>query len=155
MKSPIPLLLSRIKLWFEPPQFPSDDGKTRRAAVLHQLALFHVFGIAASASLLVPFLVVHRLENAAILLVPTQNGSVYAIGPQGQVRWSGALNAGSDLREPNVFTTPGSAFSLAYLGSSLGKLYAVIVDGRLDAAAPWPRAFHDPANTSSAAAPQP
>jgi len=91
----------------------------------------------------------------AVLLVPTQNGSVYAIGAQGQVVWSGALNAGSDLREPNVFTPPGSALSLAYLGSSLGKLYAVIVDGRLDAAAPWPRAFHDPANTSSAATPLP
>ena len=33
-----------------------------------------------------------------------------------------------------------------------GKLHAVIVDGALDAAAPWPKAFHDPRNTNRAGA---
>ena len=31
-----------------------------------------------------------------------------------------------------------------------GKLYAVVVDGQLDVTAPWPKAFHDPRNTSNA-----
>jgi len=31
----------------------------------------------------------------------------------------------------------------------------VILDGRLDPAAPWPKAFHDPQNTGNAATPLP
>lgn len=91
----------------------------------------------------------------ALLVVPTQNGMVYAIDAQGRVLWSGSLTAGTELREANVRAIPGSPFSLAYFGSSIGRLYAVVVDGHLDASAPWPKAYHDPANTSNAAAPLP
>jgi hypothetical protein len=44
--------------------------------------------------------------------------------------------------------------STAYVASSSGKLFAVIVDGELDGSSPWPKAFHDPRNTNRAG-PQP
>ena len=44
--------------------------------------------------------------------------------------------------------------STAYVASASGKLFAVVVDGQLDASAPWPKAFHDPKNTNRAG-PQP
>ncbi len=47
-----------------------------------------------------------------------------------------------------------NVISTAYIASSSGKLFAVIVDGQLDSAAPWPKAFHDPRNTNRAG-PQP
>jgi hypothetical protein len=42
--------------------------------------------------------------------------------------------------------------SVLYLAGQDGVLHAVIVDGRLDPAAPWPKVFHDPRNTSRAGA---
>jgi hypothetical protein len=44
--------------------------------------------------------------------------------------------------------------SYAYFASGNGRLYSVVVDGQLDASAPWPKAFHDPKNTNRAG-PQP
>jgi hypothetical protein len=45
--------------------------------------------------------------------------------------------------------------STAYFGCADGNLYAVIVDGRLDTTAPWPKSHHDTRNTGNAAAPLP
>jgi len=64
----------------------------------------------------------------------------------------------TQLRAGNLFTPPsqpaGSTVSYAYFSSGNGRLFAVIVDGQLDATAPWPKAFHDPRNTNHAG-PQP
>ncbi len=91
----------------------------------------------------------------AALLVPA-GGKIFALHGDGSQVWSGALDSGT-LRAANLYTPPGqtgTVMSTAYLTSSSGKLFAVIVDGQLDAAAPWPKAFHDPRNTNRAG-PQP
>jgi outer membrane protein assembly factor BamB len=91
----------------------------------------------------------------AELLVPA-GGKLFALGSDGSKIWSGTLDSGS-VRAANIFTPPGQTsniMSTAYLASSSGKLFAVIVDGELDASAPWPKAFHDPRNTNRAG-PQP
>jgi outer membrane protein assembly factor BamB len=89
------------------------------------------------------------------LLVPAA-GKLFALRSDGADVWSATLDTGS-LRPANIFTPPGqtaNVMSTAYLASSSGKLFAVIVDGELDASAPWPKAFHDPRNTNRAG-PQP
>jgi hypothetical protein len=86
-------------------------------------------------------------------VVPTKAGSIYAISDSGSVVWSGNLE-GAELRAANIHSLPGAGLSTAYFSSANGKLYAVIVDGRLDASAPWPKAFHDARNTNRAGAPQ-
>ena len=42
-----------------------------------------------------------------------------------------------------------------YAGSQDGKLYAIVVDGPPDMAAPWPKAHRDLANTANASSPLP
>ena len=64
--------------------------------------------------------------------------------------WSKKL-AAQALQTPNLWTEPGAKTSTAYLAGADGNLYAVLVDGALDTSAPWPKAFHDPQNTSNAA----
>jgi outer membrane protein assembly factor BamB len=93
---------------------------------------------------------------SATLLVPTAGGKVYAFRDDGTPVWSHELDA-TALRAPNIHTPSGQTtpvMSTAYFAASNGRLYAVIVDGQLDAAAPWPKAFHDPRNTNRAG-PQP
>jgi outer membrane protein assembly factor BamB len=86
------------------------------------------------------------------LLVPTSTGRLYAVKvSDGTIAWSVKLSGtGQALQPANIFTAPGASTSTAYIGGADGKLYAVIVDGHLDTAAPWPKAFHDPRNTSNA-----
>jgi hypothetical protein len=91
------------------------------------------------------------------LLVPTAGGRLFALDGDGSEVWSATLDGGKALRAANLHTPPGqtaSVTSTAYLASSSGKLFAVVVDGALDASAPWPKAFHDRRNTSRAG-PQP
>ena len=89
------------------------------------------------------------------LLVPTAAGTIHALAADGTVLWGGALTPGQALRAGNVHTPAGAAFGTAYFGSADGRLYAVAVEGRLDEAAPWPKAHHDSRNTSNAASPLP
>jgi hypothetical protein len=89
------------------------------------------------------------------LLVPTAAGTIHALAADGTVLWGGALTPGQALRAGNLHTPAGAAFGTAYFGSADGKLYAVAVEGRLDEAAPWPKAHHDSRNTSNAASPLP
>jgi hypothetical protein len=91
----------------------------------------------------------------AALLVPTTAGTIHAIDGGGAEVWSATLSAGLALREGNIHEVQGSGISTAYFGCSDGTLYAVIVDGRLDVAAPWPKSHHDTRNTGNAAAPLP
>jgi hypothetical protein len=88
-------------------------------------------------------------------MVPTKAGRVYAIRGDGSTAWFGDLE-GTELRAGNIYTPPsqqqGSVMSTAYFSGANGKLYAIIVDGALDASAPWPKAFHDPRNTNRAGA---
>jgi outer membrane protein assembly factor BamB len=93
----------------------------------------------------------------AELLVPTFGGKLHALrAADGSEVWSAQLTGGpADLRAGNVYTPPGSTLSLGYFPSANGKLYAVVLDGRLDTAAPWPKAFHDTRNTGNAASPLP
>jgi outer membrane protein assembly factor BamB len=84
-------------------------------------------------------------------LVATADGKVHAVGDSGAILWSGPLTGGTALGAGNLHTPPGSELSTAYFGGADGKLYAVIVDGALDTAAPWPKAWHDSRNTSRAA----
>jgi outer membrane protein assembly factor BamB len=90
----------------------------------------------------------------AALLVPTAAGTLHAVTASGTVAWSGVLSA-QPLRAGNIWGPPGQAFPTAYFGSADGKLYAVVSDGHLDTAAPWPKAHHDVRNTSNAAFPHP
>ncbi|HET8541174.1 MAG TPA: PQQ-binding-like beta-propeller repeat protein [Anaeromyxobacter sp.] len=95
--------------------------------------------------------------GGAAIVVPTAGGKLFALRDDGSEVWSTTLDAAKALRAPNIFTTPGqtsNVISTAYVASSSGKLFAVIVDGQLDTAAPWPKAFHDPRNTNHAG-PQP
>lgn len=96
--------------------------------------------------------------TTAPFLVPTNAGKVFALGDDGQTRWEGTLPAATQLRAGNIHTPAGqpagSTMSTAYFTSGNGRLYAVVVDGQLDASAPWPKAFHDPRNTNRAG-PQP
>lgn len=86
-------------------------------------------------------------------LVATADGVVHALDDDGEVLWHGPLTAGMALGAGNLHTPPGGAFSTAYFGGADGKLHAVVVEGRLDTTAPWPKAWHDARNTSRAAAP--
>jgi hypothetical protein len=96
------------------------------------------------------------LANGAVrqLLVPTSAGTLHLVAEDGTVLWSTALTSGQALRAGNVSAGAGP-FNTAYLGSADGKVYAVVVEGALDAAAPWPRAHHDVRNTGNAAGPLP
>jgi hypothetical protein len=91
-----------------------------------------------------------------VLIVPTQGGRIYAVRSDGSVGWFGQLDA-TGLRAVNIHppnSQNGSILSTAVVVGEGGTLYAVIVDGQLDASAPWPKAFHDPRNTNRAG-PQP
>ncbi len=92
-------------------------------------------------------------------IVSTDAGAVHALRPGGTIAWSGKLSAGTAALQPgNIYTPPGqpadAVLSTAYFAGADGVLHAVIVDGALDGAAPWPKAFHDPRNTNRAG-PQP
>jgi outer membrane protein assembly factor BamB len=92
-----------------------------------------------------------------VFFVPTAAGTIFMLRDSGLEVWSTSLDAGKVLRAVNVYSPLGqtsNVMSTAYLASSSGKLFAVIVDGELDASAPWPKAFHDPRNTNRAG-PQP
>ena len=89
--------------------------------------------------------------------MPTTGGHIYAVTETGGVSWRTRLGTAS-LQPGNIYTPPtepaGAELSTAYFAGSDGVLHAVIVDGKLDASAPWPKAFHDPRNTNRAG-PQP
>jgi len=91
----------------------------------------------------------------ASFLVPTADGKIHALKADGSVLWEGPLTAGSALREGNIFKLSGDAFSTAVFGAADGKVYGVLVDGQLDASAPWPKVHHDPRNTGNASTPLP
>lgn len=87
-------------------------------------------------------------------LVATADGQLHALDDAGTILWEGALTAGMALGPGNLFTpaTPprtaaGVPISTAYFAGADGKLYAVAVEGTLDVAAPWPKAWHDARNT--------
>jgi hypothetical protein len=95
-------------------------------------------------------------SGSTVLIVPTKAGTIHALRGDGTQVWSASI-AATELRAGNIFTPPGQAgaiLSTAYFTGANGRLYAVIVDGQLDASAPWPKAFHDPRNTNHAG-PQP
>jgi hypothetical protein len=97
------------------------------------------------------------VTSSAPFLVPTAKGALHALRADGTVAWSGQLSAGTASLQPgNIYTppgqTPGQELSTAYFAGSDGVLHAIIVDGTLDASAPWPKAFHDPRNTNRAGA---
>lgn len=84
------------------------------------------------------------------LLVGTDNGwSAFVRQSDGGIDWKWRIST-SALQPPNIWTEPGATTSTAYLAGADGYLYAVIVDGHLDTSAPWPKAYHDPQNTSNA-----
>jgi hypothetical protein len=96
--------------------------------------------------------------TASPLIVGTNAGQLFALRDDGTTAWEGTLPSATQIRAPNIHTPPGQpagpVLSTAYLSTGNGRLYAVIVDGQLDASAPWPKAFHDPRNTNHAG-PQP
>jgi len=96
---------------------------------------------------------------AVPFVVSTSKGSVIGVAPDGAVSWRGDVGGTSVSLQPgNIYTRgtepAGAELSIAYFAGSDGVLHAVIVDGRLDASAPWPKAFHDARNTNRAGAPQ-
>jgi hypothetical protein len=122
-----------------------------QARVLHRL---HPDGTAAWASeptLGGPVLAPVALAGGeAALLVPTAAGTLHAVAADGTVLWGGALTGGQALREASIQAPGAGPRSTAYLGSADGKLYAVVVEGHLDVAAPWPKAHRDLRNSSNA-----
>ena len=86
------------------------------------------------------------------LVVADGRGGLSALDAAGQLRWTTQLApAAIPLHPPNLHAPAGARLSTGYVPAANGKLYAVVLDGRLDAAAPWPKAFHDPKNTGNAA----
>ena len=88
----------------------------------------------------------------AWFLVATSDGKVHALSSTGAILWAGALTNVA-LGAGNVFTPAGGGRSTAYFSGADGKLYAVLIEGALDTTAPWPKAWHDPRNTSRAGGP--
>lgn len=87
------------------------------------------------------------------LLVPTRAGSVHAIRAQdGATLWSVSLTVNVELREGAVAAAPGARTSTAWFTSADGQLHGLVVDGALDASAPWPKAWHDGRNSGNLAA---
>ena len=93
-------------------------------------------------------------DGPARLLVATRNGTLYALADDGTTLWSGPVATGTTFRGSNISfpSAESPVTSTAYLSAANGKVYAVAVDGTLDTAAPWPKAFHDRRNTSNAGA---
>jgi hypothetical protein len=92
----------------------------------------------------------------AAYLVPTSNGRLAALLDDGTILWWGQVApAGTSLHDPNVVQLPGDAFWTAVFGAQDGTVYGVLVDGRLDTAAPWPKARHDSRNTGNVVTPLP
>jgi len=92
----------------------------------------------------------------ADLIVPSLDGTLHALrSTDGSVVWSARLTSAGALQPGNLQPLAGSGRSIGYFPSSDGTLYAVLLDGALDAAAPWPKAFHDRRNTNNAATPLP
>ncbi len=84
------------------------------------------------------------------VVVADGHGNLSALDGAGTLRWTVQLApAAIPLRPPGIFAPAGATLSTAYLPAANGRLYAVILDGRLDASAPWPKAFHDPRNTGN------
>jgi outer membrane protein assembly factor BamB len=91
----------------------------------------------------------------ATLLVPTRAGSVVALrAADGARRWVASLTVNVELREGTVRTSAGARTSTAWFTSADGLLHALVVDGALDPAAPWPKAWHDERNTGNLATPR-
>lgn len=89
----------------------------------------------------------------ATLLVPTRSGTVDAVrAADGARLWSASLTVNVELREGTVRAAAGARASTAWFTSSDGRLHGLVVDGALDPAAPWPKAWHDPRNTGNLAA---
>jgi outer membrane protein assembly factor BamB len=88
-------------------------------------------------------------------------GALHAIDAQGATVWSTVSETPSPLGAYGLsFPTIAPAVSdqrlpTLYVGSSEGKLYAVVVDSGLDPTSPWPKSHHDIRNTGNAAAPLP
>jgi len=98
-------------------------------------------------------------DPSAPFVVSTAKGAVHALRPDGTIAWTGQIAATNIALQPgNIYTPPGQPpgqiLSTAFFAGADGVLRAVIVDGALDATAPWPKAFHDPRNTNRAG-PQP
>jgi hypothetical protein len=100
------------------------------------------------------------LDNPRLpVIASTSKGAIVALRSDGSVIWFGQVaSTNVSLQPGNIYTPPGQpaneTLSTAYFAGSDGVLHAVIVDGQLDASAPWPKAFHDPRNTNRAG-PQP
>ena len=92
--------------------------------------------------------------DGADVVATTALGEVAALRPDGTVAWSGRPTTAA-LSFPAVADAAAGGLPTAYMGSQDGKLYAIVVDGPLDAAAPWPKAHHDLANTANASSPLP
>ncbi len=87
----------------------------------------------------------------AVFVVPTAGGAVYALKSDGSVLWQYNLTGGTALAEGNVFQVTGDTLSTAVFGAANGTVYGVLLDGGLDAGAPWPKVHHDTRNTANAA----
>jgi hypothetical protein len=99
-------------------------------------------------------MVMHRPETSFV--VATNGGRFCSLSAVGSIEWCDSFGTAA-LQPPNLYTPPGQpageVLSYAFLAGADGVLHAVIVDGELDALAPWPKAFHDPRNTNRAGAP--
>jgi outer membrane protein assembly factor BamB len=92
--------------------------------------------------------------DGADVVATTALGEIAALRLDGTVAWSGRPTTAA-LSFPAVADAAAGGLPTAYAGSQDGKLYAIVVDGPLDAAAPWPKAHHDLANTANASSPLP
>lgn len=89
------------------------------------------------------------------LLVPTRAGGVDAVRAEDGARlWSASLTVNGELREGTAWPAADGLTSLAWFTSGDGLLHGLVVDGALDPAAPWPKAWHDPRNTGNLATPR-
>jgi len=62
-------MLKQIKLWLEPPYFPGDDDKNRRARLINILGLYFLLLMSIAAFILVPLFARHKAVAWAIIAV--------------------------------------------------------------------------------------
>jgi outer membrane protein assembly factor BamB len=86
------------------------------------------------------------------LYAASTSSQVFALDGQFNVVWRLALSSSpGGVAALNVATHVRGAATVSSLLINLvsGDLVAIAIDSPMDATAPWPRAFHDPANTSN------
>jgi len=80
--------------------------------------------------------------------VKSFDGYLYAVLPNGELKWRFNKTEGKDYSLGSVYSSPAiGADGTIYLGSNKGKLFAIYSDSPGLAKSSWPMFRHDPRHT--------